>query len=215
MILRRLQQTRKKKSQLLRLESHLFCAVCYLLENWEPPPNQLGAKHRDLYRFGHVAFWWAILADEGPQSEPGSAWNSKTAFFPLQVNGKTYNQARLLLGTIGSLHPANRLAAYITGRVNLPAEITKKAFLKLDPANKANAPALPYVKAAAGTAAPSTITTTTALEPKTPTQAAGKCVRDTSAVSEGFVLSRSNPLKITCSLQFQQIIETVKWNEAP
>lgn len=38
----------------------------------------------------------------------------------LQVNGKPYNQARLLLGGIGSLHPANRLAAYITGRLRVP-----------------------------------------------------------------------------------------------
>lgn len=41
----------------------------------------------------------------------------------LQVNGKAYPKARLQLGHMGALHPANRLAAYITGRldpVNLP-----------------------------------------------------------------------------------------------
>lgn len=38
-------------------------------------------------------------------------------FFAEQVNGKAYNQARLLLGKMGALHPANRLAAYVTGRL--------------------------------------------------------------------------------------------------
>ncbi|XP_077178915.1 MAX gene-associated protein-like isoform X2 [Paroedura picta] len=32
----------------------------------------------------------------------------------IQVNGKNYPQAKLLLGQMGALHPANRLAAYIT-----------------------------------------------------------------------------------------------------
>ncbi|XP_048063910.1 MAX gene-associated protein [Megalobrama amblycephala] len=36
---------------------------------------------------------------------------------PIKVNGKTYTQAKLLLGRMGSLHPANRLAAYVTGRI--------------------------------------------------------------------------------------------------
>lgn len=35
----------------------------------------------------------------------------------LQVNGKTYNQAKLLLGQLGALHPMNRFAAFITGRL--------------------------------------------------------------------------------------------------
>uniref|UniRef100_G3QH03 MAX gene-associated protein n=1 Tax=Gorilla gorilla gorilla TaxID=9595 RepID=G3QH03_GORGO len=42
----------------------------------------------------------------------------KTAVISLchlfQVNGKSYPQAKLLLGQMGALHPANRLAAYIT-----------------------------------------------------------------------------------------------------
>lgn len=69
---------------------------------------------------------------------------------------------------MGSLHPANRLAAYITGRVSLPAEITKKPSLKSDPANKANTPGV--VIKAAGTVAPSTVTTRTTAELKAPTQ---------------------------------------------
>uniref|UniRef100_A0A672PKI6 MAX gene-associated protein-like n=1 Tax=Sinocyclocheilus grahami TaxID=75366 RepID=A0A672PKI6_SINGR len=35
----------------------------------------------------------------------------------IMVNGKTYPQAKLELGKMGALHPANRLAAYITGRI--------------------------------------------------------------------------------------------------
>ncbi|XP_051775668.1 MAX dimerization protein MGA a isoform X2 [Erpetoichthys calabaricus] len=35
----------------------------------------------------------------------------------VEVNGKSYPQAKLLLGQMGALHPANRLAAYITGRL--------------------------------------------------------------------------------------------------
>lgn len=102
--------------------------------------------------------------------------NGKAAFLPPQVNGKTYNQARLLLGAMGSLHPANRLAAYITGRVNLPAEIGKRASQKLDPAHKASTAAVLPVKAA-GSAAPSAKAAPAAtVEPKTAAQPAGKCV---------------------------------------
>ncbi|XP_074440724.1 MAX gene-associated protein isoform X2 [Larus michahellis] len=35
----------------------------------------------------------------------------------IQVNDKRFPQAKLLLGQMGALHPANRLAAYITGRL--------------------------------------------------------------------------------------------------
>ncbi|XP_056333730.1 MAX dimerization protein MGA a isoform X3 [Danio aesculapii] len=35
----------------------------------------------------------------------------------IMVNGKPYPQAKLELGHMGALHPANRLAAYITGRI--------------------------------------------------------------------------------------------------
>lgn len=78
---------------------------------------------------------------------------------------------------MGSLHPANRLAAYITGRVNLPPEISKKTSLKLDPAKKANASAVLLINAATGASAPSTVTatTTTTMELKTPSQLPGKC----------------------------------------
>ncbi|XP_024146356.1 MAX gene-associated protein, partial [Oryzias melastigma] len=47
---------------------------------------------------------------------PGSRGNGL-----IKVNGKQYNHARLLLGYMGALHPVNRLAAYVTGRVQLSA----------------------------------------------------------------------------------------------
>ncbi|KAM4724421.1 MAX dimerization protein MGA a isoform 2-T2 [Anableps anableps] len=38
----------------------------------------------------------------------------------IQVNGKRYPLAKMKLGRMGALHPANRLAAYLTGRVGSP-----------------------------------------------------------------------------------------------
>ncbi|XP_029585645.1 MAX gene-associated protein [Salmo trutta] len=48
----------------------------------------------------------------------------------IQVNGKSYSQARLLLGQMGALHPANRLAAFVTGRLRSVAKAPQKASQK-------------------------------------------------------------------------------------
>ncbi|XP_073682870.1 MAX dimerization protein MGA a [Garra rufa] len=48
-----------------------------------------------------------LKAEKKPLDAPGR----------IMVNGKTYPQAKLELGKMGALHPANRLAAYITGRI--------------------------------------------------------------------------------------------------
>ncbi|KAL0967708.1 hypothetical protein UPYG_G00255840 [Umbra pygmaea] len=45
----------------------------------------------------------------------------------IQVNGKSYSQARLLLGQMGALHPANRLAAFVTGRLRSVAKTANSA----------------------------------------------------------------------------------------
>ncbi|XP_049319318.1 MAX dimerization protein MGA a isoform X2 [Astyanax mexicanus] len=45
----------------------------------------------------------------------------------ITVNGKPYPQAKLELGQMGALHPANRLAAYITGRVCVANQNASKA----------------------------------------------------------------------------------------
>ncbi|XP_035472963.2 MAX gene-associated protein isoform X1 [Scophthalmus maximus] len=70
------------------------------------------------------------------------------AYGLIQVNGKAYNQARLLLGSIGSLHPANRLAAYVTGRLRAPADIFHKHSKKPDSSPKNNTPGTLHVKSA-------------------------------------------------------------------
>ncbi|XP_068110400.1 MAX gene-associated protein [Hyperolius riggenbachi] len=66
----------------------------------------------------------------------------------IQVNGKNYPQAKLLLGQMGALHPANRLAAYITHRL-------RPSLLSLSKSKEATAKAkakdaLPESSAAAG-----------------------------------------------------------------
>ncbi len=74
---------------------------------------------------------------------------------------------------MGSLHPANRLAAYVTGRLNAPADISLKNSQKSDPTNKINTPSTLHIKAA-GTVVPPIITARKTTELKTPTQAPGK-----------------------------------------
>lgn len=89
-----------------------------------------------------------------------------------QVNGKSYNQARLLLGNMGSLHPANRLAAYVTGRLNAPAYVSQKASHISDPANTIKSPDTLHLKAAA-TLVPSAVTVRKTTELKTSMQPPG------------------------------------------
>ncbi|KAE8287024.1 MAX gene-associated protein [Larimichthys crocea] len=87
----------------------------------------------------------------------------------IQVNGKSYNQARLLLGNMGSLHPANRFAAYITGRLLAPAGVFLKNPEKSHTTNKINPPRTLHIKAA-GTVVPPIITARKTTELKTSTQ---------------------------------------------
>lgn len=101
-------------------------------------------------------------------------------FLPFQVNGKSYNQARLLLGNMGSLHPANRVAAYVTGRLHTPADISHRTSQKSEPTNKINPPGTLHIKAA-GTVVPPTITARKTTELRTPTQPPGKMVSQTPA----------------------------------
>ncbi|XP_061906608.1 MAX dimerization protein MGA a isoform X2 [Entelurus aequoreus] len=73
----------------------------------------------------------------------------------VQVNGKLYPLAKIQLGEMGALHPANRLAAYVTGRVLA----NKKQ--EADPSqSKPCAPAQPPP-----TVAPTVTTMTTAINP--------------------------------------------------
>lgn len=104
-------------------------------------------------------------------------WNCINFVFlsSFQVNGKSYNQARLLLGNMGSLHPANRLAAYVTGRLNAPADFSQKASHKSDPANKIKAPGALHLKAA-GSLVLSPVSARKTTELKTSMQPLGKNV---------------------------------------
>lgn len=66
----------------------------------------------------------------------------------LQVNGKSYAKAKVLLGQLGALHPVNRFAAFVTGRL-LPVGQTKDvgdvtkacpSIAPLKPSSQASAP---------------------------------------------------------------------------
>ncbi|XP_061602784.1 MAX gene-associated protein isoform X2 [Cololabis saira] len=65
----------------------------------------------------------------------------------IKVNGKYYNQARLLLGNMGSLHPANRFAAYITGRLKPPHPIIPKTFQTPESAHRTSLSGSLHIKA--------------------------------------------------------------------
>lgn len=67
----------------------------------------------------------------------------------ITVNGKPYPQAKLELGQMGALHPANRLAAYITGRVCVAKQ------------NVSNAVTTATILTTSSTSPTTTITTTT------------------------------------------------------
>ncbi|KAF7656799.1 hypothetical protein LDENG_00035930 [Lucifuga dentata] len=87
----------------------------------------------------------------------------------IQVNGKSYNQVRMLLGNIGSLHPANHLAAHITGRLHATPKLPNKPSQNADLTHEMNPPSTLHIKAA-GTIVPSIITARKTTDLKTPKQ---------------------------------------------
>ncbi|KAL7389187.1 hypothetical protein ABVT39_028064 [Epinephelus coioides] len=91
------------------------------------------------------------------------------AYGLIQVNGKSYNQARLMLGSMGSLHPANRLAAFVTGRLLPPSGISLKNSQTSDATNQIPTVSALRVKAA-GTVVPPVITAQKVTDLKTPAQ---------------------------------------------
>lgn len=78
---------------------------------------------------------------------------------------------------MGSLHPANRLAAYITGRLGAPGKVFHKNSQKPDPTlrNNNNIQGTLHIKAA-GTVVPPIITARKTTDLKTPTQQPGEIV---------------------------------------
>ncbi|XP_027725703.1 MAX gene-associated protein isoform X8 [Vombatus ursinus] len=77
--------------------------------------NALEALREKLHG-GKALPFYAGLSPAGKLVAYKQKPSSKTSGL-IEVNGKSYPQAKLLLGQMGALHPANRLAAYITGRL--------------------------------------------------------------------------------------------------
>nr|XP_020459361.1 MAX gene-associated protein-like isoform X1 [Monopterus albus]XP_020459362.1 MAX gene-associated protein-like isoform X1 [Monopterus albus]XP_020459363.1 MAX gene-associated protein-like isoform X1 [Monopterus albus]XP_020459365.1 MAX gene-associated protein-like isoform X1 [Monopterus albus]XP_020459366.1 MAX gene-associated protein-like isoform X1 [Monopterus albus]XP_020459367.1 MAX gene-associated protein-like isoform X1 [Monopterus albus] len=126
-----------------------------------------GVQSESVMRLGVIPFLSGVL--------PAGRLRARTkplgcqAHGLIQVNGKFYNQARLLLGNMGSLHPANRLAAYVTDRLRTPGSICQKNSQKPDPTLKNNIPGPLHIKAA-GTVIPPIITAHKTTDLKTTTQ---------------------------------------------
>ncbi|XP_025889180.1 MAX gene-associated protein isoform X2 [Nothoprocta perdicaria] len=86
----------------------------------------------------------------------------------IQVNGKSYPQAKLLLGQMGALHPANRLAAYITGRLQptvLDISTLSTVISKVASNAKAAAPGTPSVQVPTASTPQTTSSTSTTSTP--------------------------------------------------
>ncbi|KAL2099092.1 hypothetical protein ACEWY4_005572 [Coilia grayii] len=78
----------------------------------------------------------------------------------ITVNGKLYPKARLQLGHMGALHPANRLAAYLTGRLD-PANLPGYTKARLQAATTTTVPRTSTGSVAVVTVVNTTRTTTT------------------------------------------------------
>ncbi|XP_056348647.1 MAX gene-associated protein isoform X2 [Oenanthe melanoleuca] len=86
----------------------------------------------------------------------------------IQVNDKRYPQAKLLLGQMGALHPANRLAAYITGRLQstvLDIAALSSVISKVAPSAKTSASGTPSVQGPTTSAPKTTSSTSTTSTP--------------------------------------------------
>ncbi|XP_072786092.1 MAX gene-associated protein isoform X2 [Taeniopygia guttata] len=86
----------------------------------------------------------------------------------IQVNDKRYPQAKLLLGQMGALHPANRLAAYITGRLQptvLDIAALSTVISKVAPSAKTPASGTPSVQGPTTSATKTTSSTSTTSTP--------------------------------------------------
>ncbi|KAI3363786.1 hypothetical protein L3Q82_001394 [Scortum barcoo] len=131
------------------------------------PGEEDGQIEEPEVKFGVTPFLSGVLPAGKLKARTKSA--GCQAYGLIQVNGKSYNQARLLLGNMGSLHPANRLAAYVTGRLHGPFNVSHKNSSKSETINKINTPGPRNLKAA-GTVAPQIVTAGKTTDLKTPTQ---------------------------------------------
>ncbi|XP_052009843.1 MAX gene-associated protein-like isoform X2 [Xyrauchen texanus] len=84
----------------------------------------------------------------------------------IMVNGKPYPQAKLELGQMGALHPANRLAAYITGRI-CPFSQSGSKIVTTATTTNTSTTSVPVTSVATATTVTGTLssTTTSSIEP--------------------------------------------------
>ncbi|XP_063254644.1 MAX gene-associated protein isoform X4 [Prinia subflava] len=123
----------------------------------------------------------------------------------IQVNDKRYPQAKLLLGQMGALHPANRLAAYITGRLQptvldiaaLSTVISKVASSAKTPASGTPSAQGPTPSAPKTTSSTSTTSTPTVTTLKTPVPAQRQIAARPSpgGVFAQFVINKAGALQ--------------------
>ncbi|XP_036397570.1 MAX dimerization protein MGA a isoform X2 [Megalops cyprinoides] len=80
----------------------------------------------------------------------------------IKVNGRSYPQAKLQLGQMGALHPANRLAAYITGRLQpIGQEVSAASTISKRPSLDATTVTVSTIQPPHWTAVPMTTSITT------------------------------------------------------
>ncbi|KAG7466503.1 hypothetical protein MATL_G00165410 [Megalops atlanticus] len=80
----------------------------------------------------------------------------------IKVNGRSYPQAKLQLGQMGALHPANRLAAYITGRLQpIGQEVSAASTISKQPSLDATTVTVSTMQPPHWTAVPMTTSITT------------------------------------------------------
>ncbi|KAM4625363.1 MAX dimerization protein MGA a [Polymixia lowei] len=90
----------------------------------------------------------------------------------VQVNGKPYPLAKIQLGKMGALHPANRLAAYLTGRVRssrpqqAPSPASSSSHPPQKPADSQSSALAPPDHRSAVSMSPSVASTPTTTKPK-------------------------------------------------
>ncbi|XP_029966803.1 uncharacterized protein mgab isoform X2 [Salarias fasciatus] len=108
----------------------------------------------------------------------------------VQVNGKCYKHAKLMLGSIGSLHPANRLAAFVTGRLKIP-KVFLRSSQEADDTHQRTAFENLHRKAADSAVSPA-IAARRISDLKTLTQPQGQSVQP-DTLGKGSVASVQNP----------------------
>ncbi|XP_061698874.1 MAX dimerization protein MGA a isoform X3 [Syngnathoides biaculeatus] len=136
---------------------------------------------------------------------------------PIQVNGKMYPLAKIQLGDMGALHPANRLAAYLTGRV---AATRKQGGLLALPEPRRTSPPFSVPSSPTATSAataasvapaatcPSTAPTATSIAPATASQStaiftstatATPAVTNAASIATGTLTSSATPAVMVTS----------------